>query len=166
VKLEVPEGGTARAVMARELRAMMSRALRVDLGEVSDSEMLDCYSYNIFPSCFLFPGVSLPMVYRFRPDPTDHKRSIFDLLFLRPVPAGEARPDPAEPAHITVGQSYAVVPGMDPGFGAVLDQDTDNVGLQQEGIAASFKRGETLANYEEIRVRHFERAVDLYVGKP
>jgi phenylpropionate dioxygenase-like ring-hydroxylating dioxygenase large terminal subunit len=165
-KLKVPEGGTAREVMAKELRNLMSKALRVDLAEVSDSEMLDCYSYNIFPSCFLFPGISLPMIYRFRPNPTDHTKSIFDLLFLRPVPPGEARPDPAAPVHIDVGTSYGEVEGMDPGFGAVLDQDTDNVGLQQEGAAASFKRGETLANYEEIRIRHFERAVDLYVGKP
>jgi nitrite reductase/ring-hydroxylating ferredoxin subunit len=165
-KLKVPEGGTAREVMAKELRGLMSKGLGVDLSEVSDSEMLDCYSYSVFPSCFLFPGISLPMVYRFRPNPKDHTKSIFDLLFLRPVPPGKPRPDPAAPVHIDVGTSYGEVEGMDPGFGAVLDQDTDNVGLQQEGAAASFKRGETLANYEEIRIRHFERAVDLYVGKP
>jgi nitrite reductase/ring-hydroxylating ferredoxin subunit len=164
-KLKVPEGGTARQVMAKELRKLMSGALKTDLSGVSDSEMLDCYSYNIFPSCFLFPGISLPMVYRFRPDPKDHRKSIFDLLFLRPLPADGSRPLPAEPVHLTVEQSYGVVEGIDPGFGAVLDQDTDNVGLQQEGAEASFKKGETLANYEEIRIRHFERAVDLYVGK-
>jgi hypothetical protein len=106
------------------------------------------------------------MVYRFRPDPRDHRKSIFDLLFLRPVPEDGARPAPAEAVHINVQQSYGEVEGVEPGFGAVLDQDTDNVGLQQEGAEASFKRGETLANYEEIRIRHFERAIDLYVGKP
>ena len=165
-KLKVPNGGTARQVMANELRGIMSKALDVDLSGVSDSEMIDCYSYNIFPSCFLFPGISLPMVYRFRPNPKDHTKSIFDLLFLRPVPEGGSRPAPAEPVHIGVHQSYGEVEGVEPGFGAVLDQDTDNVGLQQEGAAASYKRGETLANYEEIRIRHFERAIDKYVGRP
>ncbi len=30
---------------------------------------------------------------------------------------------------------------------------------------ASAKRGLTLGNYQEIRVRHFERAVDKFIGK-
>ena len=163
-KLLVPKGGTARQVMADSLRQIMTKALRADLSRISDSEMLDTFSYSIFPNCFLFPGISLPMVYRFRPNPKDHTQSIFDLLFLRPVPQGEPRPAPAEPAIISVGQSYGEVEGMDPGFGSVLDQDTDNVGLQQEGAAASAKRGLTLGNYQEIRVRHFEQAIDRYVG--
>ena len=53
---------------------------------------------------------------------------------------------------------------MDPGFGEILDQDTDNLFLQQEGLEASAKRGLTLGNYQEIRVRHFERAVDKYMA--
>jgi hypothetical protein len=52
---------------------------------------------------------------------------------------------------------------MDPGFGAILDQDTDNVLLQQEGLEASAKRGITLGNYQEIRIRHFEKTVDKYM---
>jgi hypothetical protein len=53
---------------------------------------------------------------------------------------------------------------MDPGFGAILDQDTENLVLQQAGLEASAKPGITLGNYQEIRVRHFERAVDRYVN--
>ena len=53
---------------------------------------------------------------------------------------------------------------MDPGFGAILDQDTDNLFLQQEGLEASAKRGLTLGNYQEVRVRHFEKAVDKYLA--
>ncbi|TAL00009.1 MAG: aromatic ring-hydroxylating dioxygenase subunit alpha [Rhodospirillaceae bacterium] len=165
-KLTVPEGGTARGVMADVLRDVMTKALKSDLSSYSDSEMLDCYSYNIFPNCFLFPGISLPMVYRFRPNPKDPTQCIYELLFLRPIPAGEARPAPAEPFTLTLGQSYSEVPGIDPGFGGVFDQDTDNLGLQQEGAAASKKRGLTLGNYQEIRIRQFERTIDKYVGKP
>jgi len=163
-KMMVPEGGTARQVMADNLRGIMSQALRADLSAMSDSEMLDTFSYSIFPNCFLFPGISLPMVYRFRPNPKDHTQSILDLLFLRPIPQGEPRPVPAEPVSISIDQSYADVEGMDPNFGAVMDQDTNNVGLQQEGVAASFKRGATLGNYQEIRIRQFERAIDKYVS--
>lgn len=85
------------------------------------------------------------------------------MLFLRPLPVDGSRPEPAEPVYLSEGQSFIEAEGMDPGFGAILDQDTDNLLLQQQGIEASAKPGLTLGNYQEIRVRHFERAVDKYV---
>ena len=88
------------------------------------------------------------------------------MFFLRPVPDGGARPEPAEPILLTDEQSFCEAPGMDAGFGRILDQDTDNLFLQQEGIEASAKRGLTLGNYQEIRIRHFEQAVDRYVAMP
>jgi nitrite reductase/ring-hydroxylating ferredoxin subunit len=158
------DGGTARQVMADMFRGMFEKATNTDLSGVSDSELLDCFSYTLFPNTFLFPGISLPMVYRFRPDPRDHRKSIYEVLFLRPVPVDGNRPMPAEPIHLADNQSFTEAEGMDAGFGAILDQDTDNLVLQQEGLEASAKRGLTLGNYQEIRIRHFERAVDRYVG--
>ena len=126
--------------------------------------MLDCFSYTLFPNTFLFPGISLPMVYRFRPDPDDHRKTIYEVMFLRPVPVDGTRPEPAEPVYLRDDQSFTEAEGMDPGFGAILDQDTENLLLQQEGLEASAKPGITLGNYQEIRVRHFERAVDKYLA--
>ena len=146
-------------------RGMFEKAANTDLSKVSDSEVLDCFSYTVFPNLFLFPGVSLPMVYRFRPDPRDHRKCIYEVLFLRPLPLDGTRPATAEPIHLTDDQSFKEAAGMDPGFGVILDQDTNNLFLQQEGLEASAKQGLTLGNYQEIRVRHFERAVDRYVGK-
>jgi len=165
-KRTLQEGGTAREVMAAMFRGMFEKAANTDLSKVSDSELLDCFSYTIFPNCFLFPGISLPMVYRFRPAPRDHRGCIFEVLFLRPVPLDGKRPAPAEPVYLTGAQSFTEAEGMDPGFGAIMDQDTDNLFLQQEGLEASAKRGLTLGNYQEIRVRHFERAVDKYIAQP
>ena len=53
---------------------------------------------------------------------------------------------------------------MDPGFGGIMDQDTENLFMQQEGLEASAKHGLTLGNYQEIRVRNFERTVDKYIA--
>lgn len=55
---------------------------------------------------------------------------------------------------------------MDPGFGKILDQDTDNLHAQQQGLETSVKGGITLGNYQEIRIRHFEAAIDKYVAMP
>lgn len=157
------EGETARQRMADIMRDMFEKGTNTDLSGVSDAELLDCFSYTLFPNTFLFPGISLPMVYRFRPHRDDHRKSIYEVLFLRPLPVDGERPEPAEPVYLTQEQSFTEAEGMDPGFGAILDQDTENLLLQQEGVEASAKPGITLGNYQEIRVRHFERAVDHYV---
>jgi nitrite reductase/ring-hydroxylating ferredoxin subunit len=165
-KRSLGEGGTARQVMADMFRGMFEKATNSDLSKVSDSELLDCFSYTVFPNCFLFPGISLPMVYRFRPDPRDHRWCLFEVMFLRPTPKDGKRPEPAEPIRLEDSQSFKEAQGMDPGFGAILDQDTDNLLLQQEGIEASAKRGLTLGNYQEVRIRHFEKAVEKYLALP
>ena len=158
--------GTARQAMADMFRGMFETATNSDLSHVSDSELLDCFSYTVFPNTYLFPGISLPMVYRFRPDPKDHRRTIYEVMFLRPVPKDGPRPEPAEPVYLTDKQSFAEAEGMDPGFGKILDQDTDNLYAQQEGLEASARSGITLGNYQEIRIRHFEAAIDKYVAMP
>lgn len=157
------EGETARQRMADTMRSMFEQATNTDLSNVSDSELLDCFSYTLFPNTFVFPGISLPMVYRFRPDPKDHRKTIYEVFFLRPVPKDGNRPYPTDPVYLDESQSFTEAEGMDPGFGAILDQDTENLILQQQGVEASAKPGLTLGNYQEIRIRHFEQAVDKYV---
>ena len=53
-----------------------------------------------------------------------------------------------------------------PGFGGILDQDTENLLLQQEGLEAASKKTLTLGNYQEIRIRHCERSLDRYMAMP
>ena len=161
---KVPEGGTARQVMADMYRGMFEQATNTDLSAISDSEILDCFSYTVFPNTFLFPGISLPMAYRFRPNPKDHRETQFEVFFLRPAPKDGARPEPAEPEYLTKDQSFTESTTMDKGFGHIMDQDTENLFAQQEGIEASAKRGLTLGNYQEIRIRNFERTIDKYMA--
>ncbi|MEE2732024.1 MAG: aromatic ring-hydroxylating dioxygenase subunit alpha [Pseudomonadota bacterium] len=160
---KLQEGETARQRMADMMRGMFEQATNTDLSAVSDSELLDCFSYTVFPNTFLFPGISLPMVYRFRPVKGDHRKCIYEVFFLRPVPKDGERPEPACEVRLEEHQSFTEAEGMDPGFGAILDQDTENLLLEQEGLEASAKPGLTLGNYQEIRIRHFEKTVEKYV---
>jgi len=161
--LIVGEGESARTVMARHLRKVLGERYNASLDGYSDSEVIDTIEYHLFPNMVLFPGVSLPMVYRFRPLGNDPDKSLFDLLFLRPVPDQGEAPPPAEPVRIGIDTSYTTVPGMDPGMGHVYDQDTNNLRGQQEGFKASKKRGQTLGNYQESRIRHFQLTLDKYL---
>ncbi|GAB4144811.1 MAG: aromatic ring-hydroxylating dioxygenase subunit alpha [Sphingomonadales bacterium] len=163
--LTVGEGETARTVMARFLRKVLGEKYRTDLSSYSDSEIIDTIEYYLFPNMVLFPGLSLPMVYRFRPIGMDPNRTVFEILFLRPVPDDGIRPPPAEVVRVREDESYSSVPGMDEAFGHVYDQDTDNLRAQQHGFLASRKGAQTLGNYQEVRIRHVHRTVDKYLRR-
>jgi phenylpropionate dioxygenase-like ring-hydroxylating dioxygenase large terminal subunit len=161
---KVPEGATARQVLADMYRTMFEKATNTDLSNFSDSEILDVFSYTIYPNMFIFPGISLPLVYRFRPNPNNHRESFYEVMFLQPKPKDGSAVFPAAPVHLTAAQSFKEAEGMDPKFGAILDQDTENLILQQGGLEASAKPGITLGNFQEVRIRHFEKAIDKYMA--
>ena len=161
----IPEGKRARHVVARHLRDTMGEKFGVDFSGYSDSEMLDSIEYHLFPNMFLFPGVSLPMIYRFRPNGMDTESAIFDLLFLRPVKPGDDLPEAPEPVKVDIEESYADVPGMVSGMGEIYDQDTSNLEMQQRGFRAGIaKRAQTLGDYQEIRIRRVHMTLDHYLN--
>ena len=161
---QIKNGGTARAAMADYLRVLFDKELDAEVGDLTDSEILDTIEYTLFPNMFLFPGLSLPMIYRFRPLGTDPDKSLFDLLYLRPISRSGKHPYSAEPVRISVDESYTSVAGMDPGMGHVYDQDTDNLDLQQQGFHTAKKTSGTLGNYQEIRIRHLHQTLDKYLN--
>jgi len=47
----------------------------------------------------------------------------------------------------------------------VYDQDTDNMAAQTRGFKTCAKGGQTLGNYQEVRIRHLHSRVQDYVGE-
>ena len=45
----------------------------------------------------------------------------------------------------------------------VFDQDASNLPQVQKGMKASRKGAVTLANYQEVRIRHFHQTLDKYL---
>lgn len=162
--LEIGEGESARIVMARVLRETLAKAYRADLSRYTDTEIIDLSQYGLFPNMILYPQLTLPLIYRYRPIGNDPDRSLFEMVMLRPCPEGEERPEPAEPYRLKEEDSYTMVPGFDKTLGHVFDQDTDNLRAQQEGFYAARKKGETLLNYQEVRVRLLEQTIDKYLS--
>lgn len=162
--LTIGPGETARVVMARVLRRSLGEVYGTDLSRFTDTEMIDVSEYGLFPNMILFPQLSLPMIYRFRPIGDDPHRTLFELILLRPKPDLGPRPEPAQPIRLTELESFTTVPGFDPILGHVYDQDTNNLRAQQEGFRAARKKGETLLNYQEVRVRHLHQTLDRYLS--
>ena len=163
-RIKVQEGETARIVMAREMRKTFKEVYDLDLSHLSDAEMIDSLKYNIFPNLFIYGGPGLPQIQQFRPLGTDVHRCVFDLLVFRPAKPGET-PEPAQPVRITEADSYGDVPGVSPFMGSVLDQDTQILAWQHEGMMASEKGAETLSRYQESRIRRVHETMDKYLNR-
>jgi len=157
------DGQRARDVYARLVQTQMSETYGHDYSHLSESMTLDSIEYFLFPNAFFFPGLQLPMVYRFRPDATSVDHSWFDLLMMRPRPATGKAPEPPEVIELDVDDSYTAAAGLG-GLGRVYDQDTANMAAQTRGFRASRKRGQTLGNYQEVRARHLQQRVRDHVG--
>ncbi len=162
--LTVGEGETARKVMAQFFRDSVAARGGPDMSAVCDSEIVDSIAYFAFPNQQFFSGVSFPIVYRFRPDGMHHDRSIFDLVILKPRPRDGSPWQMAEPVRIRSDESFTTVPGMDPYIGNVYDQDTGNMEAAQKGCMTLGRPGVTLANYQEIRIRHMHRTLMKYLA--
>jgi phenylpropionate dioxygenase-like ring-hydroxylating dioxygenase large terminal subunit len=152
---DLPPGRTAREQHADNQRARDGEALGVDLSRVPTSIMLDSIEYHLFPNACFFPGIRIPLVYRFRPLGLD--RCLHEILILRPVPEGADRPPPADPVDLDMETSYTTVDGFF--LGQVLDEDTENFHRQWAGMQASLKPGQTLGNYQEARIRRFHKTL-------
>ncbi|QFU75119.1 aromatic ring-hydroxylating dioxygenase subunit alpha [Halioglobus maricola] len=159
---EVPEGETARSVAAADLRKRLGEAWGVDLTAVSDALMLDSIEYHLFPNMFFFPGITVPMVYRFRPNGDDVNTSLFDIMILEPLADGAEHPEPPEPVKLDVEQSYTEAEVLS-WLAPVYDEDTGNLHLQQQGLRGSKKRGITLGNYQEARIRRVHMTLDEFL---
>jgi phenylpropionate dioxygenase-like ring-hydroxylating dioxygenase large terminal subunit len=157
---DLPEGAKAREVHAENLRTAMGQDLGVDLSNVSTSIMLDSIEYHLFPNACFFPGIQIPLIYRFRP--TSVGTCIHEILILQPIPDGGERPAPAKAQKLSIEESYTTIEGFDLAY--VLDQDTENFRRQWAGMNASLKTGQTLGNYQEVRIRNFHNTLDEYMA--
>lgn len=159
----VPDGDRARDIYAALIRDQMGEEYGHDFSALSESMTLDSIEYFLFPNAFFFPGLQLPMVYRFRPDPNSIDHSFFDLLVMRPRPADGPAPEPPEVIELSVEESYTRAAGLG-ALGRVYDQDTSNMAAQTRGFRSSRKPGQTLGNYQEVRARHLQHRVRDFTG--
>ena len=147
----------------RQLSPHTVTAYRGDLSDLSDAEVIDSLKYNVFPNMILYGGRGLAQIQLFRPDGMDPDKCIFETFSFRPVPKGEERPEPAEPQRIREEESFKTAEGVNEFSGSVLDQDTQIMRWQQEGMHASKKGAQTLSTYQESRIRRIHETLIKYI---
>ncbi len=159
--VKVPEGATAREVVAEVFRSVMGSMYGKDLSQVSDSEMLDAHLYHLFPAFAPWAGIGQSLVYRWRPGRTPDT-CFMDVIRMVPVSDGQTRPEPAPTQRLTLEQSWREAKGMG-SLADVFEQDMENLPKVQLGLkvtAARAKRTVSFGAYQEARMRLIHRHID------
>jgi phenylpropionate dioxygenase-like ring-hydroxylating dioxygenase large terminal subunit len=162
LKVEVPDGATARAHMAAVNRQRYEAETGYDHSHATDAELLDAFTYNVFPNFAPWGGFMPNIVYRWRPWP-DQDSTLMEVRILAPVKKGE--PIPKAPPMNLIPEDKPWTDALELGaLAGIFDQDMANLPYVQDGLKAS-KTGEVnLGDYQEIRVRHFHRTLDKYLA--
>lgn len=159
--LQVPEGQTARQVIAEYMRQIWQTTTGVDVSALSDAEILDGLEYYVFPNFFPWAGLGVPVVYRFLPlrDP-DH--CTMEVFVLWPHP--EDQPIPPAPPVRDIGddEHWRDFPELT-WLGPVFDQDMSNMERIQEGMKTLPKAGVVMSVYQESRIRHYHSVLEEFV---
>lgn len=163
--VEIPEGRTAREVIAEIMRGAIGGQSGWDLSKVSDSEMLDALQYFVFPNFAPWGGYLQSLVYRWRPNGDDPNSCLMEVMLLQPAPLDEPRPTPAKMRLLPPDMKWSDAEELGP-LGAIFDQDMGNLPHVQKGLRATRKPGVTLGNYQEIRIRQLHATLDTYLAKP
>ncbi|MEM9669098.1 MAG: aromatic ring-hydroxylating dioxygenase subunit alpha [Pseudomonadota bacterium] len=153
----------ARKIIAEANRQAFSAMSGRDYAHMSDSEMTDNFTYNIFPNFAPWGGFIPNIVYRWLPwkDP-DH--CLMEIRILTRGKKGEK--PPKSPEMFLIGEDEPFLSAshlIGTGLATVFDQDMANLPYVQEGMKASVNGRLELGNYQESRIRHFHRTLDKYV---
>ncbi|MEM6913715.1 MAG: SRPBCC family protein, partial [Pseudomonadota bacterium] len=155
----------ARKVSAETNRVVLGGKAKQDMSGISDSEMTDNFTYNVFPNFSPWGGFIPNIIYRWRPwgDP-DH--CLMEVRILARNPKDEPMPRSATMHLIPDDQPFASASDViGAALAGVYDQDMANLPYVQEGMKASPNRQLQLGNYQEIRIRHFHRTLDKYLNQ-
>lgn len=160
--VQVPEGMTARRALGEAARKSYTQQFGHDHSHATDSELLDAFTYNVFPNFAPWGGFMPNIVYRWRPWP-DQDHTLMEVRILTRVPPGQDKPA-SVPMHFlsddepwTAAQELGVL-------GEIFEQDMENLPYVQEGMKASKTGAINLGDYQEIRIRHFQRTLDKYLS--
>jgi len=160
--VQVPAGQTARVALGAAMRKAYAEQTGYDHEHATDSELLDALVYNVFPNFAPWGGYMPNVVYRWRPGKTPDT-CIMEVRILARGKKGEPVPRGVPMNYLTLDQKWTEAKELG-GLGDVLEQDMDNLPYVQQGLHASKNGKVQLANYQEIRVRHFQRTLDKYIS--
>ena len=159
---QVPEGHTARQVMAEMVREQMASS-GLDLSKVTDAEILDPITYTIFPNMALLNHAPGQLNFRFRPHGDDPNYCLFEILALKAVPEHEPLPRDVPMVLKRPEEKLADYAGKIGAAGALLDQDVHNATLEQKGLNSGVGQI-VLGRTMEASIIYFHHTLNAWMG--
>jgi phenylpropionate dioxygenase-like ring-hydroxylating dioxygenase large terminal subunit len=157
-------GETARqALGARNRAALAALGYEAEAAQASDAELLDAWTYNVFPNLSPWGGFMSNISYRWRPWP-DQNATLMEVRVLARAPADGPVPRAAEMVFLNEDQPWSTVTAWGR-LGGVYDQDMANLPHVQEGLISSPNDRVELGRYQEARIRHFHATLDKYLAR-
>lgn len=160
----VPEGVSARKAMAAVNRERFTAMFGRDHGDVSDAELLDAFVYNVFPNFAPWGGFMPNIVYRWRPWP-DQDHTLMEVRILMRAAPGAPRSPAPRMNLLGPDQPWSAAEELGGALASVFDQDMGNLPFVQDGLKVSKTNEVNLGDYQDIRIRHFHRTLDKYLGR-
>jgi nitrite reductase/ring-hydroxylating ferredoxin subunit len=154
----------ARKVLAQANRDAFSERDGYDYSDKTDTEMLDNFTYNIFPNFAPWGGYVPQLVYRWLPGDNADECTM-EIRVLMRTPKGEKTPRAAEKVIIPDDQPFSWAKDvMGEALAQVFDQDMANLPHVQTGMKASANGIMELGAYQDSRVRHFQTTLGKYMS--
>ncbi|SNR90933.1 Rieske [2Fe-2S] domain-containing protein [Haloechinothrix alba] len=161
---DVPEGSSARAVLAEAMRKQLSELSGTDYSDYSDSELLDTVQHTVFPNFHPWGGFKSNICYRWRPNGFNPDSCIFETIIMADPPQSGEKPPPAKVRWVDEDEKFSDVEELGL-LGPVFDQDIDNMLFVQRGMKATRKAGLTLGQYQESRIRQMHHTLGKWMEK-
>lgn len=162
---KVPEGMTAREYIAQLNSDEFSRNhdRRLDTF-ATNAERMDSILYSIFPNFAPWAGFHPNITYRFRPNGDDHTTALMEIIVIQQLPTGAERPRDVPVRRLGDNELFSEAPELGVSLGTIFDQDLFNMPMIQKGLHNVVSRELVLANYHEVRIRHFHQTIDKYIN--
>jgi phenylpropionate dioxygenase-like ring-hydroxylating dioxygenase large terminal subunit len=164
-EMRVPEGMTARAFAAQNLRRTLSEETGYDYAHAGDSEVVDSLLYNVAPNMSFWAGMFSNLIYRFLPNGMDPETSVMDIVLLKPVPKEGPRPKPAKIRHLDFDEPVTLAAeDLGANLALVFEQDAINLPFVQSGMHASTTGLVEFTGYMEGRLRRHHQLLDKLIA--
>ena len=154
----------ARKVMAENNRYSFGATSDRDFTDVSDTEMVDSFTYNIFPNFAPWGGFVPNLLYRWTTG-KDQDHCMMEIRVLKRVKKNDPEPDPVPMYLIPNDEPFSAASHkMGALLAAVFDQDLGNLPAIQAGLKSSKNKQIHLGRYQESRIRHFAQTLEKYLA--
>lgn len=155
----------SRAEAAEEQREIERKRWQgaVDVDEVSDAEIIDNITFNIFPNLQISPAQN--SVIRWRPHGDNPDECFQDVMRFEPCSDSENRPDPEPVTVLRADEEWDRAPHI-AAITKIMQQDTFNMPRVQKGMKSLARGTVLLSAYQESLIRHFWDLLEAKLDQP